>query len=140
MNEQIEQPHIYALSLTVGTHSARHVRRIIHQLCRDWSVPEEPADDLALCVTELLSNVVRHVPGGRAEVRLHHDPATGYVRAEVTDDGPQLSPVVPELADPFAECGRGLALVAAISAKWGVQPLAVGKTVWFECVVSSPSG
>ncbi|WP_018530449.1 MULTISPECIES: ATP-binding protein [unclassified Streptomyces] len=141
MNEQIEQHHIYSLSLTVGTHSARHVRRIIHRLCGDWSVPQELADDMALGVTELLSNVVRHVPGARAEVRLHHDTEAGYVRAEVTDDGPQLADGTRELSDPYAEHGRGLAIVAAVATKWGVQPLAVGKMVWFECAPGdSPSG
>ncbi|MGW6137134.1 ATP-binding protein [Streptomyces sp. NPDC055140] len=90
-----------------------------------------------LGVTELLSNVVRHVPGARAEVRLLHDPDTGHLRAEVSDEGPALPPEAPHSADPFAESGRGLAIVSAIAAKWGVQPLAVGKTVWFECDASS---
>nr|WP_237551540.1 ATP-binding protein [Streptomyces sp. SID8367] len=134
------------MRLTVGTHSARHVRRIVHRLCADWSVPPDTADDLALGVTELLSNVVRHVPGARAEVHLRHAPDDGHVRAEVTDDGPQLPQTAPALADPCAEGGRGLAIVAAVAAKWGVQrPEAggEGKTVWFECrprAVTEPSG
>ncbi|MFD8570084.1 ATP-binding protein [Streptomyces sp. NPDC059639] len=134
MNKQTEQ-HTYSLRLTVGTHSARHVRRVIHALCADWAVPDPVPDDLALGVTELLSNVVRHVPGARAEVRLRHDPDAGVVHAEVTDGGPQLADRTPELTDPYAENGRGLAIVAAVAAKWGVQPLAPpgGKTVWFEC-------
>ncbi|MGY0023671.1 ATP-binding protein [Streptomyces sp. YJ-C3] len=139
MNKQTEQPHVYTLRLTVGTHSARHVRRIVHRLCADWSTPPEVADDLALGVTELLSNVVRHVPGARAEVRLLHDVEAGHVRAEVTDDGPQLPQTAPELRDPFAEHGRGIAIVAAVAAKWGVEPLTPphGKTVWFECALTS---
>ncbi|MFE4673678.1 ATP-binding protein [Streptomyces sp. NPDC056723] len=136
MNEQTDQ-HAYTLHLTVGTHSARHVRRIVHALCEDWAVPADLGDDMALGVTELLANVVRHVPGARAEVRLLHDPDTGHVRAEVSDEGPPLPPEAPHSADPFAESGRGLAIVSAVAAKWGVQPLAVGKTVWFECVASS---
>ncbi|WP_420033457.1 ATP-binding protein [Streptomyces sp. cg28] len=146
MNKQTEQPHVYTLRLTVGTHSARHVRRIVHRLCADWTVPPDTAGDLALGVTELLSNVVRHVPGARAEVRLLHDPETGRVRAEVTDDGPQLPQTAPALPAPCAEHGRGLAIVAAVAAKWGVQcPEAgsEGKTVWFECgpsAVTEPSG
>ncbi|MEU6842310.1 ATP-binding protein [Streptomyces sp. NPDC046716] len=146
MNEQTERPRRYTLRLTVGAHSARHVRRIIHRLCDDWTVPPDVADDLALGVTELLSNVVRHVPGARAEVRLLHDEEAGRVRAEVTDDGPQLPQTVPALPDPCDEHGRGLAIVAAVAAKWGVQRGEAGgegKTVWFECrtsVVTEPSG
>ncbi|WP_353942331.1 ATP-binding protein [Streptomyces sp. HUAS MG91] len=136
MNEQTEQPHVYTLRLTVGTHSARHARRIVHRLCDSWSVPPDTADDLALGVTELLSNVVRHVPGAHAELRLLHDAQTGHVRAEVTDDGPQLPQTHVQLPDPCAEHGRGLAIVSAVAAKWGVERRAAGpegKTVWFEC-------
>lgn len=111
-----EQNNAYTLHLTVGTHSARHIRRI----------------DVALGVTELLSNVVRHVPGSRAVVRLRHDPAVGRVRVEVTDEGPPFPLRLPGPADPCEESGRGLALVAAVTEKWGVQLLPVGRTVWFE--------
>ena len=131
MNQQNEQ-RSYTLHLTVGTHSARHIRRIVHTLCADWAVPAGLRDDVALGVTELLSNVVRHVPGSRAVVRLRHDPGAGRVRVEVTDEGPPFPLRLPGPAGPYEESGRGLALVAAVAEKWGVQLLPAGKTVWFE--------
>ncbi len=54
----------YAMRLTVGEHSARHVRRIVRSLLREWET-EEVSDAVELGVTELLANVVRHVPGRR---------------------------------------------------------------------------
>lgn len=131
--------HAYHLHLTVGTHSARHIRRIVHTLCADWGVPPPLQDDIALGVTELLSNVVRHVPGSRAAVRLHHDAGTGRVRVEVTDEGPPFPRQLPPPADLFAASGRGLALVEAVTEKWGVELLLpAGKTVWFECAAPPP--
>jgi hypothetical protein len=35
-------------------------------------------------------------------------------------------------ADELAEDGRGLAIVAALSARWGVERHVVGKSVWCE--------
>jgi len=86
------------------------------------------ADDAALIAAELLANAHQHgVPpvtvcvAGGAEV----------VRIEVTDTNPR-GPVRPaESATNMT--GRGLALVEAISARWGIERVpAGGKTVWAE--------
>jgi hypothetical protein len=60
------------------------------------------------------------------------------VRIEVHDDAREP----PRLAgfDPDALSGRGLALVDAISDRWGIEPrgpTAPGKRVWFELHVPS---
>lgn len=54
----------------------------------------------------------------------------GNLRVEVTDACP--SPPVRMHVPNDATAGRGLNLVAALSARWGVEPRAGGKTVWFE--------
>ncbi|MFJ6948899.1 ATP-binding protein [Streptomyces wuyuanensis] len=119
----------YGMRFTVGAHSARHVRRILRSYLGLWGMPGL-ADDASLALTELLANVVRHVPDRRCALLIERGP--DGVRVEVRDE----SPVLPRLlgSSPEDESGRGLALVDAVVHKWGVsQTGAPGKTVWFEC-------
>ncbi|MFE0515315.1 ATP-binding protein [Streptomyces sp. NPDC058964] len=122
-------PH-YRMSLTVGEHSVRHIRRIVRSLLDDWELAHL-ADALELGVSELVTNVVRHVPDRRCSLLVLRQAAG--VRVEVADRYPQL-PSTPGEMDPGSESGRGLALLDALVGKWGVTPWAGGgKTVWFEC-------
>ncbi|HEY3438114.1 MAG TPA: ATP-binding protein [Actinotalea sp.] len=83
-----------------------------------------------LLSSELLANAVLHGPAGSAigiQVR-HSDDA---VRVSVSDSG-ATSPVVLH-REPSAPSGRGMAIVEAMSSRWGVEEHADGgKTVWFE--------
>ncbi|MGW7409427.1 ATP-binding protein [Streptomyces sp. NPDC054833] len=122
-------PH-YRMSLTVSDHSVRHIRRIVRSLLDDWELAHL-TDVLELGVSELVTNVVRHVPDRRCSLLVLRQ--TAGVRVEVTDCYPQL-PSVPGELDPESESGRGLALLDVVVGKWGVTPWAEGgKTVWFEC-------
>ncbi|MFJ3619862.1 ATP-binding protein [Streptomyces iakyrus] len=132
MNEYI--PAQYAMRLTVGSHAPRHVRRIVRSFLEEWHMPEL-SDAVELGVTELLANVVRHVPDRRCALLLLRQPAG--VRVEVSDGSDQL-PLAPASWDEESENGRGLLLLDAVAAKWGVSPWSEGgKTVWFECVAES---
>jgi anti-sigma regulatory factor (Ser/Thr protein kinase) len=123
-------PTQYRLTLTAGAHSASHIRRIARSLLEDWAL-EDLTDAVELAVTELIANVVRHVPDRRCRVLLLKQ-VTG-VRVEVTDGCGQLLPIPSEL-QPESESGRGLFLLDALVDKWGVSPASGGgKTVWFEC-------
>jgi serine/threonine-protein kinase RsbW len=86
------------------------------------------ADDAVLCLDEMVVNAIRHsrsgLPGGTIEVRLTVTDAS--VLAEVVDQGP-LGPPVTVSRDPFAERGRGLVLVEALSKAWGAS----GDGVWW---------
>ncbi|WSP86774.1 ATP-binding protein [Streptomyces sp. NBC_01235] len=118
------------MTLTAGTHSARHIRRIARRFLTDWGL-EPLTDTVELAVTELIANVVRHVPDHRCTLLLLRQP-TG-VRVEVTDAYGQLLPTPAEL-QPESESGRGLFLLDTMVDKWGVSPApGGGKTVWFEC-------
>ncbi|WP_330339304.1 ATP-binding protein [Streptomyces sp. NBC_00557] len=90
-----------------------------------------PCSDVQLCVTELVTNVIRHVGEGvPVRVRVARTYG-GRIRVEVTDPAGQALPVsLP--APPDAEEGRGLALVAAVALRWSVEQGAEGKTVWCE--------
>ncbi len=120
----------YVMHLTVGEHSARHIRRIVRSFLLEWGRPEL-SDAVELAVTELVANVVRHVPDRRCGLRLLRQ-AVG-VRVEVTDSSPQLPDLHAEL-DTESENGRGLVILDAVTDKWGVSPATGGgKTIWFEC-------
>ncbi|WP_248500908.1 ATP-binding protein [Streptomyces sp. D2-8] len=128
MNEYI--PAQYAMRLTVGEHAPRHIRRIVSSFLGEWGMPEL-SDAVELGVTELLANVVRHVPDRRCALLLLRQ-RTG-VRVEVTDGSDEL-PRTPISLDTDAENGRGLLLLDAMVDKWGVSLWSGGgKTVWFEC-------
>ncbi|WP_329434749.1 MULTISPECIES: ATP-binding protein [unclassified Streptomyces] len=123
----------YALGLTAGDHSARHLRRILRAHLAAWEMLDL-VDAACLALTELIANVVRHVPGGRCAVRVVRTPAG--VRVEVGDGHPGIPVVATTGRDEPAEDGRGLLIVSTVTARWGVtpNPLPVpGKVIWFEC-------
>lgn len=133
MNLDIPHAPQYRMQLTVGEHSVRHIRRIARSLLHEWELPEL-AFAVELGVSELVTNVVRHVPDRRCTLVLARQ--TVGVRVEVTDGFRQLPPVVCEM-DSESEGGRGLALLDAVVGKWGVTPWSQGrKAVWFECGVT----
>ncbi|MGW0010349.1 ATP-binding protein [Streptomyces tendae] len=124
----------YRMSFTAGAHSARHVRRIVRSYLCEWDLAEL-TDAVELGVTELLANVVRHVPDRRCTLLLRRrtgGDASG-VRVEVSDGSPR-QPVPSAWVGDDAEGGRGLMLLEAVADKWGVgRGRGGGKTVWFEC-------
>ncbi|WP_073951940.1 ATP-binding protein [Streptomyces kebangsaanensis] len=126
----------YRAEFAVGEHSARHLRCIL-RLYLTGSGLDGVADAAELALTELVANVVRHVPGRRCRICFLLQP--GGVRVEVADDCPELP--VRASGDPLANGGRGLVLVAAVTDRWGVtvRPDGRGKTVWFECMVGGVS-
>ncbi len=122
----------YRMSFTAGAHSAGHVRRIVRSYLTEWELTGL-AEAVELAATELLANVVRHVPDRRCTLVLRRAEAGPGVRVEVSDGCPRL-PVMAARVRADAEGGRGLILVDAVTDRWGVVPGAGGgKTVWFEC-------
>ena len=88
-------------------------------------------DDLALLVTELVTNAVRH--GGAASdrpLRVELRREGGRIRVEVVDPGSEFEPSQPGAGD--SDGGWGLFLVDRLSERWGVHPVPSGKCVWFE--------
>jgi anti-sigma regulatory factor (Ser/Thr protein kinase) len=87
-----------------------------------------------MIVTELVTNAVRHGPGGPVELAIH---AGGSgVRGEVSDPGPGIDRYELDRRKATEEGGRGLFLVDALSDSWGLTD---GRSrVWFE--VGVPTG
>ncbi|MFE0737940.1 ATP-binding protein [Streptomyces sp. NPDC058855] len=118
----------YRMGFTVGEHSAGHMRRILRMFLTRWEL-DRLSDAAGLALTELVANVVRHVPDRRCSVLILREPHG--LRVEVADAVPV--PLAAKAADPLEEGGRGLVLVEAVTDRWGVAETGGGKTVWFEC-------
>lgn len=85
---------------------------------------------LELLSSELLANAVLHGPS-QTGIGLQLV-VTGEVARVSVSDGEETSPVVLR-TDPSALTGRGMAIVEAMSSRWGVEVHEDGgKTVWFE--------
>ncbi len=124
------------MGFTVGEHSARHLRRMVRMFLARWDLVEL-TDAAELALTELVANVVRHVPDRHCNLLILRRP--GGLRVEVTDRCPR-PPLAVHGGDELAEGGRGLLLVEAVADRWGTVPLPGGKTVWFECDAKPCSG
>ncbi|GAA3036785.1 ATP-binding protein [Streptomyces glomeratus] len=125
------RPTRYRMRLTVGEHSARHIRRVIRSFLHEWEMAEL-SEAAELAVSELVANVVRHVPDRRCALLVQRRAAG--VRVEVTDGFAGLPSARREVPED-AEGGRGLVLLDAVVDKWGVErEPSGGKTVWFECL------
>jgi anti-sigma regulatory factor (Ser/Thr protein kinase) len=91
-------------------------------------VPHAIVDEVAVMVSELATNCVRHTDT-EFTVNVEHD--RNRIRVEVTDRGAGAPTVrVPDATEPT---GRGLRIVRELSDAFGVEPAsgAPGKTVWF---------
>ncbi|ADI05590.1 regulatory protein [Streptomyces bingchenggensis BCW-1] len=117
---------------------ARLARLLALRQLDEWGFPcwSAESDTVAAIVAELAANAATHgrVPGRDFEVRLIRTAHT--IRIEVADTlseaGPPTDPA-PVAPPPDSETGRGLLLVAAIAARWGVTDrLGPGKAVWAE--------
>lgn len=110
--------------------SAAAARRALHADLRAAKVNGTVLDDAALLLSELVGNAVRHaapLPGG--VLRVAWEVAQDAVRLSVTDGGGEQRPLV-RTPGTESESGRGLAVVDALAASWGVEPAEPGQRVW----------
>ena len=127
MSRQVVSP-----TLDVGL-ASRKAREFTGQVLRGWGLAAV-SDDLALIVSELVTNALRHGCAGlsamsadQVEVILWR--RAGQVVCAVVDSGAGA----PAMAspDPFSEAGRGLLVIQALSANWGWTRLGGHrKAVW----------
>lgn len=106
--------------------SASAARRFVRDVLNGWRTTngEEP---VLLCTDELVTNAIVHVA---SEIEVVVRRLGGGVRVEVHDRSSR--PPLRKVVEPDAESGRGLALVEALSDRWGVMAEPLGKAVWFE--------
>jgi two-component sensor histidine kinase len=125
--------------VVVVPHHARGARLARHRMTAELTDavgPELLADVIAV-VGELVGNAIRHarpLPGDVVRVawRVRLEGSRRTVEIRVTDGGgdpemPRERTVGPEAVD-----GRGLAIVAALADRWGVDRDGLGQSVWAE--------
>ncbi|MFF3753163.1 SpoIIE family protein phosphatase [Streptomyces sp. NPDC002018] len=104
-------------------------RAVLRQALADWGLAAL-TDDVELAAGELLVNVLLHTESGAVlTLEILPEPVR-RVRLWVKD----RSSVWPRRRTPgeAATSGRGLLMVDAVSARWGVEPRGDGKAVWCE--------
>lgn len=111
----------------------RLLRRAVAEQLSRWGV-HGAAEEAELVAMELATNVIKHVgEGASSTLILEWDKQR--LRLEIHDKSHVLPTV--KAAGCDEECGRGLHLVAAMSADWGAVLTSVGKAVWCEIPVSA---
>jgi anti-sigma regulatory factor (Ser/Thr protein kinase) len=103
----------------------------VHVL-HEWGLRDR-ADDAALIVSELITNAAdaSMVLPERPPIALRLLASEKSLVIEVWDHSPL--DLEPSEADPDAECGRGLTVVAALSDRWGSKRTGHRrKVVWAE--------
>jgi anti-sigma regulatory factor (Ser/Thr protein kinase) len=95
-------------------------------------VPASTVEDIALAVTELVTNAFRH---GEGRIELRVEVTDESVKGEVIDDGGGFEYEM--RSHGFDEVGgRGLQIVGGLSEQWGIHE---GTThVWFEVPIHDP--
>lgn len=113
--------------------SAGGARRFVSDALKAWGRTD--LEEVAtLLVSELVANVVLHA-GTELDLRLRR--AGTRVRVEVHDRSRRLPDR--KYYSSTSATGRGMVLVDELSAAWGAEPTAEGKSVWFE-LDAPPSG
>ena len=106
-------------------------RRFVYDKVVEWGI-DISMDDALLVVSELAANALMHAESSSYRVRVAH--AGPALRIEVEDDG--TGTPEPQPLTETAEHGRGLHLVDALAASWGMDIGEVGgKRVWAELAI-----
>jgi anti-sigma regulatory factor (Ser/Thr protein kinase) len=111
-----------------GPAAAAAARRSVASL--RGPLPETLLPDLALLVSELVTNSHRHAgirEGDPITLRVLLDERT--LRIEVADRGTERHPAMRE---PASEGGWGLHIVERLTDRWGSESSISGTVVWFE--------
>jgi anti-sigma regulatory factor (Ser/Thr protein kinase) len=118
-------------SFRAGLEAPAQARRAVSGL----PLSEPVRDQLALLVSELVTNSLRHAGLAAGDpIELEVSSENGHVWVSVRDDGPGFSPPA-QVADPGPNGGFGLAILTSVAREWGVDSGAEGCTVW--CAVDA---
>ncbi|RBM07211.1 ATP-binding protein [Streptomyces sp. PT12] len=128
------QRRSHSWALTARREDLARFRRLASLAMREWGQPSAVAEVVLHGVTELLSNVARHVPDPRCTLELTL--VGGGVLVTVHDRSPAL-PVI-TLPDWTAEEGRGLWLLREMADDLGYARTEDGKRVWVRVAGEAP--
>ena len=118
---------IKRLALDDDRASVGIARRFVLDALADWRLDAvgRLIDDVALVVSEMVTNVVLHA---ETEAELVVSLGQGGLRVEVHDGSPQ--PPVHKHRAELAGTGRGVGLIESLAVDWGFEPEGTGKVVW----------
>jgi len=127
-------PRIATCTPGAGTGSVRAARDFTVATLHRWGAAE-PSHDIAVVVSELVTNALRHAlpepvaTGPPGQVRLGLLEYGPWLLCAVAD--PSQAAPVPRPSGSLAETGRGLQMISALSDLWGyTEPSDDGKIVW----------
>jgi hypothetical protein len=120
-----------SVQLHPDTHAPRLCRRAVGCALREYG-PVVLVESAGLVTSELVTNAVRHGRGPLA-LRFAWYAVRARLRVTVWDEGTGRAPVRPVRPPDDSERGRGLLIVAALSADWGQYSTpGDGKALWAE--------
>ncbi|MDT0306548.1 ATP-binding protein [Streptomyces sp. DSM 44917] len=117
---------VHRWPLTARREDLARFRRLAALAMREWGQPADVTEVVLHGVTELLSNVARHVPDPRCTLELTLSGAT--VEVAVLDRSPEPPRIT--LPEWTAEEGRGLWLLREMADGLGHERTPEGKRVW----------
>lgn len=145
------------LGLPAEPAAARDARHAVAAVCDRWGLSDQFRDDLALPLSELVTNAIVHartgirlivsLSEGNLEVAIRDQsgetPVLRPPRADLLADLDRIPVVEPMPSDPYdpawvigeagsVRAGRGLHIVMAVAERWGVVEYIGGKDVWFR--------
>jgi anti-sigma regulatory factor (Ser/Thr protein kinase) len=121
-----------------GTPVAPSVARLfVRNLCHEWGA-DALCDVAELLSSELVTNAVIHARS-TVELEAAYDDSS-VLRIDVYDRSPDDVERSPRTPADGAEGGRGLAIVARLAFRWGVDPCSPGKRVWFTLANTPAAG
>lgn len=141
-------PQIIDISLPSTLQAAGQARRALSTCVSDRDL----ADEGSLLLSEAVANAVEHTESDRLRLVIRHDSATGALMCAVRDAsaevaGPAAGPDTGSGQGParsatdsaedsgtdsaMCESGRGLGIIDALSAAWGISTDGFGKWLWF---------
>ena len=137
----VSLPRVATRTLSAEMGSVRAARDFAVATLHRWGITER-SQDIAIVVSELLTNALRHGlqeagesrPRETSESRARRPIRFGllgpgsWVLCAVAD--PSRAAPVLQARDSFAETGRGLHIICALSDQWGFTPSDTGKVVW----------
>ena len=132
---RLTRPHYETAAVDFGPdrRDVAAARRFVLERCGQWGCGDL-VEDAEMVVSELVTNAILH---GAGRCQLSAGLSDAALRLQVLDPGAGMPD--PQDARRGDETGRGLVIVSALCAAWGVEALpGGGKVVWAEILRPLP--